>query len=60
MKVTVKEAAKILKRTEANVYQLLKKHNIETKLVDAEVEYHYKRRVKRFMFELEDLTERGK
>ncbi len=60
MKVTAKEAAEIMGCSLANVHQLLARHKVKTELVYREVEYTCKQRVKTTVFELEDLTERGK
>ena len=58
MKVTIDEAARILKCSKANVYQLIKKHQIKTKTEDREAEYTATRKMQKLVFELEDLTER--
>lgn len=55
MKVTVEEAAKRMKCSTTNVYQQLKFHGIQTETEIKEVEYLTTRRVKRKVFELEDL-----
>lgn len=56
MKVTVDEAAKILKCSKANIYQQIKKHNIKTEMVMKEIRYIGARKTRKLVFELDDLT----
>ncbi len=58
MKVTIDEAAKILKCSKANVYQQIKAHRIKTELEDRVAEYTATRKIKKLVFELDDLKNR--
>lgn len=55
MKVTIDEAAKILECSRANVYQQLKKFGITTETETRDVEYTTSRKLKKQVFELDDL-----
>lgn len=55
MKVTVEEAARILKCSKANVYQQIKKHKIKTTKEMKDAKYMATRKVNTLVFELNDL-----
>lgn len=59
MKVTVEEAARMLKCSKANVYQLIKKHGIKTETEMRDAKYMARRKMQTLVFELSDLLNRG-